>query len=201
MFGRKRSDRRNDSIMPYGLTPGQTFDIADTGMDVSRGLSGQGGLSWGVGAFAALDVAISAGSSRPGQMLGNVAGAVAAQTAGLATWYVGGAVGSAVGGTVGAIVGGVVGGPVGAGAGEIAGAWLGKWGTRIAGPILIDPYVRRISKPINRMVGLAQHRVAFGGFQDSQQAYTMRQRALQEMRGSLLNATQYIGREGQMMHQ
>jgi hypothetical protein len=44
-------------------------------------------------------------------------------------------------------------------------------------------------------------RVRMGGdYQDTQVAWTVRQRAAQEMAGSLLNACQYLGREAALMH-
>jgi hypothetical protein len=39
-----------------------------------------------------------------------------------------------------------------------------------------------------------------GDYQDTQVAWTMRQRAAQEMSGSLLNARQYLGKEAALMH-
>jgi hypothetical protein len=39
-----------------------------------------------------------------------------------------------------------------------------------------------------------------GGYQDTQTAYTMRQRAAQELTGSLLNARPYLGKEAALMH-
>lgn len=188
--------------MPYGLTPGQAFDVLDTGVDISRGFQGSGGpISWPVAAFAGLDVAISAGTAAPGKMPGRVAGAVAAQTTGLLAWYVGGPTAAAAGGIVGGIAGGIVGGPLGADVGATIGAFVGRWGARIVGPMVLDPMVRKIHRPVDRLAGAATPRVNFGGFQDSIPAFTMRQRALREMQGSLLNAYQYLGREAQLMHQ
>lgn len=49
--------------------------------------------------------------------------------------------------------------------------------------------------------GLAEQKVQFGGhYQDTQAAFTMRQLAVQEMSGSLLNARQYLGNEGFYFH-
>jgi hypothetical protein len=39
-----------------------------------------------------------------------------------------------------------------------------------------------------------------GDYQDSEQAWTTRQAAVQEMSGSLMNARQWLGHEGQAMH-
>lgn len=202
MLGHEKRQRRDDGVMPYGLTPGQTFDVVDTGVDISRGFQGSGGpVSWPVAAFAGLDIAISAGTAPPGKMPGRVAGAVAAQTTGLLSWYVGGPVAATASGALGGIVGGVFGGPLGADLGATVGAFVGRWGARIVGPIVLDPMVRKISRPVDRIAGALLPRVNFGGFQDFAPAYTMRQRALREMQGSLLNAYQYLGREAQLMHQ
>ena len=39
-----------------------------------------------------------------------------------------------------------------------------------------------------------------GGFQDTEQAYTMSQAAAREMSRSLVNARQYLGKESVLMH-
>jgi hypothetical protein len=39
-----------------------------------------------------------------------------------------------------------------------------------------------------------------GDYQDSEQTFTMRQAAVKEMSGSLLNARAWLGREGRAMH-
>jgi hypothetical protein len=201
--GYKSSDkRRRDRRGNPELTPGQAFDIADAGMDASRGLVG-GGTPFGApfATFAGLDLAISAGTAKPGEAGGKFAGAFAAQAAGLGAWYLGGTAGL-IGSVVGGFVGGALGGPAGVELGATVGGLVGKWGTRLVAPFVLDPYIRRISRPINRLVGIAQHRANFGrGFQDSTQAWTLRQQSEQELRGSLLNAMQYIGREAQLMHQ
>jgi hypothetical protein len=46
-----------------------------------------------------------------------------------------------------------------------------------------------------------QRRLKTGGnYEDTEAAYTMRQAACNELSGSLLNARQWLGREGAMMH-
>ena len=217
MFGRRKRDDRYDQygpgssawnehyyrggIMPYGLTPGQTFDALDTGNTLFRGSAGQGfGMS--MLAFAGLDVAISAGSAPPENIAGRAGGALAAQASGIASWYLGGPIGTVGGGILGGALGGFLGGPEGAILGARAGSFVGKWATKIGLGFAIDPFVRRIGSPINRLVGMAKHQVNFGqGFTDSEPAYTMRQKGMQEMQASLLNAYQYLGREAQLMHQ
>lgn len=201
MFGHERKGRRrNDEVMPYNMTPGQAFDVVDTSAEASRGFSGAGPIGWSTSTFAALDVAVSAGMAPPEKKLGATVGALAAQSTALLSWYVGGAAGAA-GAAAGAVIGGMVAGPLGVEAGASAGAFIAKWGMRLGAPLLLDPIVRKISRPIDRLVGESQHRVNFGGFRDSVPAFTMRQRALREMQGSLLNATQYMGREAQLAHQ
>jgi hypothetical protein len=184
--------RRSGYGMPYGLTPGQAFDAADVGVGAFGGFQGTGVLGWNTAIFGGLDLAISAGTAAPEEMAGRAIGAVAAQAADIGGYFVGRAAGSAVG----AFIGGALGGGVGAVPGAAIGGFVGGFGL----PFLIDPMVRKISKPINRLVGAAQHRIHFGGFIDSQPAYSMRQRALIELKGSLLNATQWMGVEAQLMH-
>lgn len=46
------------------------------------------------------------------------------------------------------------------------------------------------------------HHVNMGGnYEDTRMAYTMRQRAAQEMGGSVMNARSWLGKEGALMHQ
>ncbi len=191
-YSEENKRRRSGYGMPYGMTPGQAFDVADIGVGTFGGFQGTGVLGWNTAIFGGLDLALSAGTAAPEEMAGRTIGAVAAQAADVGSYFVG----NAAGGAVGAAVGGVLGGGIGAIPGEAIGSFVGGF----ALPFVVDPMVRKISKPINRLVGSLQHRVQFGGFIDSQPAYTMRMRALQELRGSLLNATQWLGREGQLMH-
>ena len=200
--------RRRDQLRDMGLTPGQAFDVADTGMEVQRLWGGGGQHPFGAGfaTFAGLDVAMSSASAKPEEMGGKLVGALAAQASGAAAWGIGATAGLAAGTAVGAFVGGALGGALtgglGVGVGATVGGFIGEWGTKMIVPFLIDPYVRRIARPINRIIGEAQRKAHFGkGFQDSQQAFTMRQQSEQELKGSLLNAFQYIGREAQLMHQ
>jgi hypothetical protein len=53
----------------------------------------------------------------------------------------------------------------------------------------------------NAAGAMAKRKVQFGrGFRDTEEAYTMRQMAVQEMAGSLLNARQYLGNEAFFLH-
>jgi hypothetical protein len=215
MFGHEKRQRRDDNVMPYGLTPGQTFDVADSGIDVSNFLRGNAGpVSWGTAAFAGLDVAISSGTAPRGEFAGRAVGAAAVQATNLADFYIGSSLVKASAGSMTNMAVGLVGGSRAVAAAETLGG-VELLGTTVGGILsggiglaaglalsfAIDPMIRKISKPVNRLVGESQRRVNFGGFQDSIPAFTMRQRALREMQGSLLNATQYLGREAQLMHQ
>jgi hypothetical protein len=85
----------------------------------------------------------------------------------------------------------------------IGGAVFGLPGA-LAGGFLADEFFSsRVGKAVGRLKDVArnQHHVNFSsGFEDSENAFTMRQRAVQEMSGSLMNARQYIGNEGSFMH-
>jgi hypothetical protein len=137
------------------------------------------------------------------------AGSWGAQT-GLEEDYVGGAVYGAsrgVGMAVGGVIGGVVGAVAGAFApipgaslvGNIAGNLIGEG---IGGALFEEP-AQNIGMMARSIVKSARaiDTVQFGrGFQDSRDAYTMRQRAVQEMSGSMMNARQYLGNEAAFLH-
>jgi hypothetical protein len=94
-------------------------------------------------------------------------------------------------GNIGGLLGAAVGGMLGNLPGELVGGWLG---TEIAEKA-VAPF-DLWQKAMNQT-----HQLNFGGgYQDSQQAFTMRQRAIQEMGSSALNARQYLGREAALMH-
>src|SRR3569833_2320774 len=186
----ERRRRQNNRFTDYSLTPGQIVDVAEVGMDATRGLRA-GGSPFGPAfmTFAGMDLAISTATAPPMQATGKFAGALTAQTAGIGAWYLGATVGKAAGAVAGAVVGGATLGPVGARVGATVGGFVGEWGTKLVAPFVLDPYLRHIGRSINRIVGAAQNRVNFGqGFQDSQQAWTMRQRSAQALRGSLAGA-------------
>lgn len=107
----------------------------------------------------------------------------------------GAAVGSIIPG-IGTAIGGTVGGLVGAIAGTIPGEIIG-------GNLLQRPAaaVGRGARAIVR-TSRAVDTVQFGGnFVDSQGAYTMRQRAVADMSGSMLNARQFLGNEAIFLHE
>ena len=101
---------------------------------------------------------------------------------------IGGSIGTALGFALGGhpIIGNIVGSTIGGKIGEI-------W----------DPGLNaqaNLELQISRTANVAR-RVNFGGdFEDTQQAYTMRQQAVQEMSGSLMNARQYLGNEAAFFH-
>jgi hypothetical protein len=92
-----------------------------------------------------------------------------------------------VGGMVGAGIGASLLGLPGELIGGFAGAELGK----VASVLDYATNARAQGRYLN-----------FGaGYKDTEQAYTMRQRAVQEMGRSVLNARQYLGKEAALFHQ
>jgi hypothetical protein len=62
----------------------------------------------------------------------------------------------------------------------------------------------RVGKPLEYFAGFNRQGPGSGwagDFEDYQAAYTMRQRAAQEMNSSLLNARRYLGQEAALFHQ
>lgn len=129
---------------------------------------------------------------------------------GLEEDYVGGAAYGAVRETgalglssAGSLIGTVIGAPLGV-PGAMAGAMIGGVGGYILGGIGFNKAATEIGMGVRATVASARmmDRLQFGGsFQDTQQAYTMRQRAIQEMSGSMLNARQYLGNEAAFLHE
>lgn len=140
---------------------------------------------------------------------------------GLSEDYVGGAVyggtkgiGAGIGGAVGGIGLGVAGGVLGAMTGPFAlfmspllaflGGVAGNFIGESAGGALLNDPARRLgmaAQAISR-TSRAVDRIQFGGnFVDSRAAYTMRQHAVQEMSGSMLNARQFLGNEAIFLHE
>lgn len=113
----------------------------------------------------------------------------------------GGTVGSIFGSTAGAVIGQalipvpVVGALIGGLAGGIGGYNTGR-------DIMDAPAMgaASLATSIHR-TSMAVRRLSFGvDFRDNASAHTMRQRAVQEMSGSLLNARQYLGNESMFLH-
>ena len=90
------------------------------------------------------------------------------------------------------------------GAGALLGGMMFGLPGAVVGGILGDSSVSRaIAKPFQMLHDYERNfrRLRMGGdYQDSEQAWTMRQAAVQEMSGSLFNARAWLGREGRAMH-
>ena len=183
---RHKPKKQEQQDQGSGFTIGQRFDMGETAWDVvSRGVSGSP-LNLMTLALGAADVSISTGTAKRGAAAGSAVSAGAAQVAGIAGFSVGRAVGAAVGTMILPGVGTWVGSIIGGGAGSMIGDKLARSGTM---------------RTVNLMTA-SRPRVRFGGnFKDTAPAYTMRQKAEQELGSSLLNARRYLGREAQLMHQ
>ena len=87
--------------------------------------------------------------------------------------------------------------------GLLGGLMFGPLGA-IAGGVIADTYFAgQVGKAFQSLHDLDRnlHRLHMGGdYQDTQQNYTMRQAAVAEMSGSLMNARAWLGREGRAMH-
>ena len=166
-----------------------------------RGLKA-GGIGIGIGLNLAFAPAIIGGSAlSEGARWGTKTGFQEDYIGGFASGLgQGGA--SAAGGFVGELIGAALGapfGPLGVGVGQIAGNLIGF--------PLAQFFTQRRNYEKGRMASyaaagaIAKHKVQFGrGFRDTEEAYTMRQMAVQEMAGSLLNARQYLGNEAFFLH-
>jgi len=88
--------------------------------------------------------------------------------------------------------------------GGAAGGLLFGMPGEIAGQIIGGTVGERVGstlKPLEDLGHQAYH-LNFGGeYKDTEVAWTMRQRAVQEMGSSALNARQYLGKEAALMHQ
>lgn len=89
----------------------------------------------------------------------------------------------------------------------VGGPFGGAVGT-FAGGFLVDNYISNTVKAgmdYIHNIGMNAYRLETGyqnqQFANSPTAYTMRQLAVQEMSGSLLNARQYLGQEANFLHQ
>ena len=174
---------------------------AEVGRRWSRGFR-SAGAKIGLGINLAVGV---------GGIIGNTAEKSAewGTTSGHTEDYIGGAVygfglgrGRAFGSLAGEAIGTVLGsflGPWGAFAGSFAGQMLGADVSDYF--FQRGAYERGLSASYATAGAIAKRKVQFGrGFKDTQQAYTMRQAAVQEMSGSLLNARQYLGNEAYFLH-
>lgn len=188
----------------WGSKPGfflyrQKYDIGRRARQAHKGL----GVGFAFDAvFSAADITAQTmtTSAAWGVATGRSSGYVGGATAGFyksifenAPAMVGAAVGAAVGQTLIPI-------PV---AGTIAGAIAGDIAGRSIGRLFGEDFARSRGKWAMRraQTGISREQINFGGdFRDSQGAYTMRQLAVQEMAGSLLNARQYLAAEARLLH-
>jgi hypothetical protein len=176
------------------FTIGQRMDIGEAAWDaLGRGVQGNP-FNMMTLALAGMDVAISAGTAKRGNIIGAGTSAAAAQAAGLTGFIAGRALGTEVGAIIGTSILPGIGTEVGAWAGAIIGGG--------ATAMISDRIARTGVQHFINDMKISRPRVRFGGnFKDSQPAYTMRQKAEQELGGSLLNARRYLGREAQLFHQ
>ena len=99
-----------------------------------------------------------------------------------------GGVGRTAGFAVGDIIGNTIAGPIG---GFVLGSLTEKVGGAVGDAVQMFNDFNRTIKHIN--MG--------GNYEDSRVAYTMRQRAAQEMGTSVMNARAWLGKEAVLMHQ
>lgn len=113
------------------------------------------------------------------------------------------AAGANIGTAGGAMIGATIGSallPIG---GTLVGGLIGGIGGYIAGESVIGDFAMDRGQMFSAAAvsASAKRKVQFGSnFRDTQQAYTMRQVAVQEMAGSLLNARQYLANEASFFH-
>lgn len=101
------------------------------------------------------------------------------------------AAGEAVGYGMANVLGGIVGGMLGG----VPGAYIGSFAAGIIGGEKMSKAVADVVQPMIDF-GYNVNHVNFGGnFKDSNIAITMRQRAAQELSGSLINARNFLGQE------
>jgi hypothetical protein len=100
--------------------------------------------------------------------------------------------GTTVASEAGSIIGGIVGGLTPIPGGGILGSLIGY---SIGGTLARTPLAKAME------YGKTINHISVGGhYRDTEMAYTMRQRASQELSGSLLNARMYLGQEGNLYH-
>jgi len=229
LMGPNRPGRTPFGI-PYtkpGINGQQSFNFAGSTRKASLGSRFAKGAMQGLGrglskgavlaeiAFGTAIIAAGAieGSAQWGAPTGleedYVGGAVYGATKGVGT-AVGGAVGGLGGFALGAgigsiipgagtVVGGIIGGAIG-----LASSLAGYIGGEYVGGNLAQGPARKLGLGARAIVKTARavDRVQFGGnFVDSRAAHTMRQRAVADMSGSMLNARQFLGNEAIFLHE
>ena len=182
-----RDDQKRNPSSPFaGLGLGQWGDI---GEGIARGTILKGEGIWsnpynGALLFTAPDVAFRLASARRGTKATAAAGGLAGNTVAPAAFWMGNTLGRVATAS-----------RLGAFQGTMMGTGLGLLAYSMA------------EKPVQWAVGKLEdegryaRRFHFGGdYQDSQKAFTMRQRAEAEMSSSLLNARHQLGNEARLMH-
>lgn len=156
----------------------------------------KGTLGW-----AGLDIALSGAMAPSKQMLGHMFGAGAGFTASTLAWHVSSkAVGRAVSfGAKRALVG-AVGKTAARGLLGGAGGIVGLAAAYAVDRVVREPLTKAYAA-VTREARLTRHFNAGGDYEDTQVAYTQRQRAVQELSQSLLNARMYLGKESVLMHE
>lgn len=170
------------NIPGIGLPIGTTAGLIE---DASRGLlSGKAMMS-----IALADVGLSAATAPRGHMVSRGTAAVAGVLGGYAGYAAGSGLGAMIGSMImpgiGTATGGFIGGIIGGTIGDV---------------IVRDP----TEIAMQRFAGLSRnmrHLEMGGTYLDTQAAMTMRQVAVRELSGSLLNARQYLGKEAILFHQ
>jgi hypothetical protein len=166
----------------FGLPIGTAAGLAE---DASRSMiSGQMMMK-----IALADIALSAATAPRHHMVARGAGAAAGVLGGYAGYSAGAALGAAVGSVIAPGIGTAVGGFLGG----IAGGAVGDLAVR-------DPVEHGVQTFANFAGRMARLEMG-GNYLDTQAALTMRQVAVREMSGSLLNARQWLGKESLLMHQ
>lgn len=85
----------------------------------------------------------------------------------------------------------------------IGGVLFGTPGAVVGGFLADEFFSKGVTNALQIMHDLPRDRARVnftGGFQDSRNAFTMRQRAANELSGSLYNARAYLGQEGSFLH-
>jgi hypothetical protein len=199
MFGRTKRQRdeqeQKNRDMFMNMTPGQHLDLAEAVISPFAIRASHHILNSGTGLITGMDLGLSVGESSSRDQASNAIASVGATMSGMASYKTGYALSSAIGERIAGSFGLAATGPIGMGisfAGIVAGTALG---------VTLDPIVRGgIQRTTKGLFDWGRGHVRFGGFHDSQPAYSMRQRSLQELNGSLLNARQYFGKEAQLFH-
>ena len=117
---------------------------------------------------------------------------------------VGGSLGGIAGAATGAAIGSAIFPGIGTAIGGIVGGLAGYWGGDAALGAIAGGVGRDLGMGARAIVKTtrAVDTVQFGGnFVDTQAAYTMRQRAVSDMSGSMMNARQFLGNEAIFLHE